>query len=112
MVFVDEDNEVAEYRRIIDLEWLKKKPRGWVGARNSWKQWLVVTEPLKEKHQDILDEAAEAKETYESYPINAELYEMIVAAPRDLQPRIIQEATEVDGDSDTSSKSESTDHDD
>ena len=96
MVLVDEDKDPAEYRRIIDLEWLKKKPKGWLGGRNSWKQWLAVTEPVPEKHRDMLDEADDIKSTYESYVINNELYEMIVAAPRELQPREIEEAPEVD----------------
>ena len=31
MVLLDDEKEPAEYRRIIDLEWQKKKPRGWKG---------------------------------------------------------------------------------
>jgi len=100
MVLVDEDKDPAEYRRIIDLEWLKKKPKGWLGGRSSWKQWLVVTELVPEKHRDMLDEADDIKDTYESYVINYELYEMVVAAPRELQPREVEEAPEVDDDDD------------
>ena len=60
MVLVDEDKVPA--RRIIDLEWLKKKPAGWQGVLElTWKQWLVVTELVPEKHQDMLDEAGKVK---------------------------------------------------
>ena len=74
-----------------------KKPSGWVGARNSWKQWLVVTELLPEKLQATIDEASDVTDTYESYLINRELYDMIVAAPRELQPRDIEEPPGGDG---------------
>ena len=46
MVFLDEDIEPLEYRKIVDLEWYVKKPKGWkfsgvAAARGAfpWRQW-------------------------------------------------------------------------
>jgi hypothetical protein len=93
MVLLEEDREVVEYRRIIELEWCTTKPKGWGGLRNSWKQWLVVTDLIPEKHQTMIDEADDIKDTYESYFINWELYNMILSAPNELQPCEIDELT-------------------
>ena len=98
MSLLDEDKEPPEFRRIIDLEWQKNKPRGWKGARNSWKQWLVVTELIPEKHQEMIDEAEDVKDTYESFLIQHELYIDILKAPRELQPREILETPDDDDD--------------
>ena len=59
-----------------------------------------MTELVPEKHRDMLDEADDTKDNYESYVINCELYEMVVAAPRELQPREVEEAPEVDDNDD------------
>ena len=50
-----------------------------------------MTELLPEKHQDEIDAAANVEDTYESYLIQRELYDMILAAPRTLQSREIEE---------------------
>ena len=52
----DDDEEPPEHRRIVDLEWQSKKPKGWKDkAANSWKQWKVVTELIPEEHQSTIE---------------------------------------------------------
>ena len=55
VIFVDEDEDLPEYRKIVDLEWNAKKLRGWdmVGVSVGscpWRQWKVVGELLPGKH--------------------------------------------------------------
>ena len=101
MVFLDEDVEPAEYRKIVDLEWNVKRPKGWKMpgvpvSSHPWRQWKVVGDLLPEKHQAMIDQLAsvaidadDENPTLEAYFINLELFKMIKAAPAELQVRKI-----------------------
>ena len=99
MALLEEDEETPEHRRIVDLEWLKKKPHGYKGARNSWKQWLAVSELDPAYHQPLIDEQGVEAGRF-SYYIDEDLYAMILAAPRSDQPRPIALAPALSGDDD------------
>ena len=89
MHLYDPDDGVKEHRIIVELEWNKTKPRGWkTNTPQDWKQWKAVTELDPKHHQDKIDKEGH-KDTLESYWFNDDLYDMILAAPRDEQPRTI-----------------------
>jgi hypothetical protein len=95
MLMLDNDETPPEYRKIVDLEWLVKKPSGWqaptAGVRNSWKQWQVVTELIPSMHQDQIDNAGGIAQTRQAYFINYELFSCIIAVPSSMQPRPVEE---------------------
>jgi hypothetical protein len=99
IVFVDKDEETPEYRKIVDIEWNIKKPKGWslrgVAAGSfPWRQWKVVSDLLPEKHQDLIDAATADDEdespTLEAYFVTSDLFGMIKAVPAELQVRKIE----------------------
>ena len=97
MVLLDEDTEpvdedsdsVPEFRRIVDLEWIWRKPKKWKGKWH--KQWQVVTELIPEKHQAEIDAAGSLSATREGYFIDNDLYADIIKAPTEMQPRPIEQ---------------------
>ena len=124
-VFVDEDTDPPEYRKIVDLEWNVKKPEGWkrTGAPAGsfpWRQWKVVGDLLPEKHQALIDKlVAEADEddenpTLEAYFINSLLFDMIKAVPEDLQLRKIEleDCDEMEDDDEEDEDDDEEDEDD
>ena len=89
MHLYDPDDGVEEHRIIVELEWNKTKPRGWkTNTPQDWKQWKAVTELDPKHHQDKIDKEGH-EDTLESYWFNDDLYDMILAAPREEQPRTI-----------------------
>ena len=91
MLLIDKDTTPPEHRIIVDAEWLKKKPPGYRGARNSWKQWVPVTELDPKYHEDEIEENGGAHETLETYFFDQDLYDMILDVPEAEQPRKIEQ---------------------
>ena len=65
VVFVDDDVDPPEYRKVVDMEWNSKKPHGWnmrgvAAGSNPWRQWKVVGDLLPEKHQEAIDDLVAA----------------------------------------------------
>ena len=91
MLLIDEDLEDDEHRIIVDLEWRTKKPTGWKGKRGSWKQWNAVTELDPKHHAEEITSKGGVENTRESYLIDEDLYDMIIAVPEAEQPRKVEE---------------------
>ena len=82
VVFLDEDAEPPEYRKVVDLEWNVKKPKGRKMpsvpvSSFPWRQWKIVGDLIPEKHQATIDELAtvtadanDEHPTLEAYFIN------------------------------------------
>jgi hypothetical protein len=112
----DDDEEPPEHRRIVDLEWQSKKPKGWKDkAANSWKQWKVVTELIPEEHESTIETEGNAETRY-AYYINNALFDCILAAPDKYQTRPIEkqkpEDMEDDGDQEQEEEDKEDDDDD
>ena len=75
---------------IVDAEWVKKKPPGYRGPRNSWKQWVPVTQLDPTFHEDEIDEMGGVEESLETYYFDQDLYDMILDVPEAEQPRKIE----------------------
>ena len=112
----DDDEEPPEHRRIVDLEWQSKKPKGWKDkAANSWKQWKVVTELIPEEHESTIETEGNAETRY-TYYINNALFDCILAAPDKYQTSPIEkqkpEDMEDDGDQEQEEEDKEDDDDD
>jgi len=72
-------------------QWRTKKPTGWKGKRGSWKQWNAVTELDPKHHAEEITSKGGVENTRESYLIDEDLYDMIIAVPEAEQPRKVEE---------------------
>ena len=117
MVFLDDDIEPPEYRKIVGLEWNVKKPKGWElpgvpGSSFPWRQWKVVGNLLPEKHQATIDElAAVADDAVDVNPA-LEAYFTNLAAAIELQVRKIDLRADVAMDADGGADGTVSDEDD